>query len=123
MINVPEDLFGVLKRFHREVALPDMERIGERIESRLDAKISSLRNEMLSNFDAVFQRLDRLESEYAALKAAVERLEVRVERLEQRMTAVEQKLDRMALRSELLDLKERVAQLEQRIAEIEASLE
>lgn len=116
MINVPEDLFGVLMRFHREVALPDMERIGERIESRLDAKISSLRNEMLSNFDAVFQRLDRLDSEYAALKAAVERLE-------QRMTAVEQKLDRMALRSELLDLKERVAQLEQRIAEIEASLE
>lgn len=51
-----EDLFGVLTRFHREVVVPDIERI-------VDAKISLLREEMLANFDAVLVRLDRLESE------------------------------------------------------------
>ena len=60
-------------------------------------------------------RFDRLESEYAALKAGLQRVE-------ERLATVEQKLDRMALRSELLELKERVVALEQRIAELEADL-
>ncbi len=107
-----EDLFGVLTRFHREVVVPDIERI---VDARLDAKISPLHEEMLANFDAVFQRLDRLESEYQALTAAVRRVE-------ERMTAVEQKLDKMALRAELVELKERVLALEQRISELEAQL-
>ena len=68
-----------------------------------------------ANFDAVFKRLERLESEYASLSAAVRRLEERV-------TAVEQKLDRMALRSELVELKDRAAELERRIAELEKQI-
>ena len=54
-----DDLLGVLTRFHREVVLPDIERV-------VDARITPLRNEMLANFDAVFKRLDRLETEYYA---------------------------------------------------------
>jgi hypothetical protein len=54
-----EDLLSVLTRFHREVVLPDLERV-------VDARLAPLRDEMLSNFDAVFKRLDRLESEYAS---------------------------------------------------------
>jgi chromosome segregation ATPase len=103
-----DDLLGVLTRFHREVVVPDLERI-------VDERIAPLREEMLANFDAVFRRLDRLESEYTALSAAVSRIE-------QRLTAVEQKIDKLALRSELLELKERVHALEQKIAEIEAQL-
>ena len=103
-----DDLLQVLTRFHREVVLPDLERV-------VDARISPLREEMLANFDAVFRRLDRLESEYQALSAAVERLE-------KRMTSIEEKIDKLALRSELEELRERVVALEQRIAELESQL-
>lgn len=58
---VADDLLQVLTRFHREVVLPDIERV---VDERLDARISSLREEMLSNFDAIYKKLDRLESEY-----------------------------------------------------------
>ena len=52
-----DDLLQVLTRFHREVVLPDLERV-------VDARIGPLREEMLSNFDAIYKKLDRLESEY-----------------------------------------------------------
>jgi polyhydroxyalkanoate synthesis regulator phasin len=109
---MPDDLLSVLTRFHREVVVPDIERI---VDARLDAKLSPFRQEMLANFDAVFKRLDRLESEYASLSAAVRRLE-------ERMAAVEQKIDKLALRSELVELKERVQALELRIADLENQL-
>ena len=69
-----DDLFEVLLRFHREIALPDIERL---IREPLDARISALRNEVLTNFDAVYRRFDRLEAEHASLKVAVRRLEER----------------------------------------------
>jgi phage shock protein A len=103
-----EDLLRVLTRFHREVVLPDLERV-------VEGRLAPLREEMLANFDAVFKRLDRLESEYTALSAAVARIEKRLE-------GVDQKIDKLALRAELLELKERVHALEQKIADIEAQL-
>ncbi len=69
-----DDLFAVLLRFHREIALPDIERT---IRDPLDARISALDDRMLTNFDAVYARFDRLEAEHASLKAAVRRLEER----------------------------------------------
>ena len=60
MLPMSDDLLNVLTRFHREVVVPDIERI-------VEAKITPFREEMLANFDAVFRRLDRLESEYQAL--------------------------------------------------------
>lgn len=107
-----DELLSVLTRFHREVVVPDIERI---VDAKLDARITPLRQEMLANFDAVFKRLDRLESEYHALTAAVKRLE-------ERMSAIEQKIDKLALRAELVELKERVHALEQRIADLESQL-
>jgi chromosome segregation ATPase len=107
-----DDLWTVLTRFHREVVVPDLERI---VDERLDERINPLRREMLAGFDAIYKRLDRLESEYQALRAGVQRVE-------ERLAAFEQKIDRMALRSELLELKERVALREQKIAEIETDL-
>jgi len=100
-----DDLLKTLIRFHREIVVPDIERI-------VDMKIAPLRNEMLANFDAVFKRLDRLESEYTALNAALHRVE-------DRLTVVDEKLDRFALRSEVIELKERVAILQRRIDELE----
>jgi predicted nucleic acid-binding Zn-ribbon protein len=117
-----DDLLRTLTRFHREVVVPDIERI-------VDVRIAPLRDEMLANFDAVFKRLDRLESEYQALTAALRRVEERMVAIEQRMTGVEQrmtaleeKVEKLALRSELVELKERVHVLEHRIAELEAQL-
>jgi hypothetical protein len=49
-----EDLPSVLTRFHGEVVLPDIERV-------LDARIAPLRQEMLSHFDAIYRRFERLE--------------------------------------------------------------
>jgi len=48
-----EDLVKVLTKFHREIVVPDIERI---VGKRLDG----LRDEMHAGFDALAQRLDRL---------------------------------------------------------------
>jgi hypothetical protein len=61
-----EDLLSVLTRFYSEVVLPDIERV---VERAVGARIAPLRQEMLSHSDAIYRRFDRLESEYAALKA------------------------------------------------------
>jgi hypothetical protein len=54
---------AVLAKFHQDVFLPDVQRIvGEAVDSierRIDAK-----------FDAVYQRFDRLETEYQMVVAA-----------------------------------------------------
>jgi hypothetical protein len=57
---MPDDLLQVLTRFHREVVLPDIERV---VDSRF-MKVDQLRDEMLTHFDAIYHRLDRLETEY-----------------------------------------------------------
>ena len=106
------ELWNTLMRFHREVALPD---IRTEIAIPLREEMAAFRRETNGHFDAIYKRLDRLESEYHALTAAVQRLE-------ERMAAVEQKLDRMALRSELLELKAQVATLEERIAQLESEI-
>ncbi len=52
-----DDLLQVLTRFHREVIAPDLDRRDERlgtVEQKLD--------EVLTHFDAIYHRFDRLES-------------------------------------------------------------
>lgn len=73
MESVAEELIDVLMRFHREIVLPDV----ERLVGAVDSKLTSFRNETMSHFDAVYKRFDRLESEYGALSAAVKRIEER----------------------------------------------
>ena len=109
---MPDDLLSVLTRFHREVVVPDITRI---VDERFGSHLSPFRDEVLTNFDAVFKRLDRLEDEYQALAAAVGRLEAR-------MTAVEEKIEKLALRSELDDLRSRVEELQQKIAALESHI-
>ncbi len=60
---MPDELLNVLARFHREVVVPDIERI---VTDTVLTRIDSLRDEMLSHFDALYKRLDRRESEYQA---------------------------------------------------------
>lgn len=103
-----EDLIPTLTRFHREILVPDMERIVAASEQRL-------RNEMHTLFDALAQRLDRLEAEYHLLVEGLRRVEERLDRVEQR-------LDKMALRSELVELKARVDGLQEQVRTLEARL-
>jgi len=107
-----EELWQTLLRFHREIVKPDIEATEFRI-------ISSLRSEMNGHFDAIYRRLERVETELTVLSAQVARLEKRVESLDARVEAVEAKL---ALRSELDELKDQVARLQERIAEIEKQI-
>ncbi len=60
---MPDELFSVLTRFHREIVVPDIERIVGDVVGGLDSKVTALRDEMLSHFDAMYKRFDLLESE------------------------------------------------------------
>jgi len=106
---VAEDLVTVFARFHREVLLPDMQRL-------IGDAVGGLRQEMNAHFDAIYQRLDRLETEYQMIVAGMKRIEERLDRLEQRV-------DKLALRSELLELKTRIDSLQEQIRTLEARLE
>jgi predicted nucleic acid-binding Zn-ribbon protein len=122
MPRVADDIIPILTKFHREVVLPDIQRIVGESEQRL-------RNEIHDAFDALAQRLDRLETEYQMLVAGLKRVEesldgveARLAKVEGRLGAIEQRLDRVALKAEVQDLKARVEALERRIAEIDADL-
>jgi len=76
---VSEDLIQTLTRFHREVVMPDVVRV---IDRAFEEKLTPFRDEVLTNFDAVYKRFDDLAIEYQALKGGMIRLEQRMDRLE-----------------------------------------
>jgi hypothetical protein len=63
-----EELVQVLAKFHREVLVPDTERIVGASEQRL-------RNEMHTLFDALAQQIQELKTEYHMLVAGLTRVE------------------------------------------------
>jgi len=77
-VFVADDLLSVLTRFHRDVLRPDFERMLGDVELRL-------RDEMQTGFDALAQRLDKLEP--VELKALVEGLQQQVRALEERLSS------------------------------------
>lgn len=101
----PGDLVG---RLFREI-VQMRQSLEERIDS-VEIKVGSLRSEMLGHFDEIYRRLDRLETEYQAIRAGVTRLE---------QALAEDTVRREALRRQIGELKERVADLEERLARLE----
>lgn len=93
MATQGDKLLAILARFHREIVLPDIERVvgdlGEEMSRRLGA--------LGGCFSKIYKGFDRLETEYHALVTGLKR--------------AEERLDKMALRSELLDLRARVEDL------------
>jgi chromosome segregation ATPase len=119
---MPDDLLHVLTRFHREVVMPDVK---STVDDAVGSAVGGLRNEMLTHFDGIYHRFDRLETEYLAITAGLGRLEKQMDALEKRMAAMEKQmtaLEKRDVRHELEDLKARVADLQQRIVVLEASL-
>jgi predicted nucleic acid-binding Zn-ribbon protein len=114
---MPDDpiTLATLTQFHREVLLPDMQRLVGESEQRLQLRMDA-------QFDAVYQRFDRLETEYQMVVAGLKRLEERLDGVESRLSAVEQTLERVALRSEFEALKARVDSLQAQLRALEARL-
>ena len=84
-----DDLVQVLTRFHREVFIPDLREV---LQTEIGAEVRSLRSEMLSHFDAIYQKLDRLETDSQEIRAAVTRLEERMGRVEGRLAVIQETL-------------------------------
>jgi polyhydroxyalkanoate synthesis regulator phasin len=110
-----DDLIPILARFHREVVLPDIQRI-------VGSAVGDIEGRMNAHFDEIYKRFDRLEAEYHMLAAGLQRVEDRLDAVEKRLDKVEQKLDRVALKSELLELKARVDGLQQQVRALEERL-
>ena len=73
---------SVLARFHREVLLPDVERI-------VGNAVDGLRDEIHALHDSLRVKFERLETEYQAIKAGVgvDGLQAQVDALERRLPA------------------------------------
>jgi DnaJ-domain-containing protein 1 len=83
-----DELWGTLLRFHREIALPDI----DRVVAPLREDLAAFKRETHANFDAVWKRFDRLESEYHSLSAAMTRVETRLTGVEGRLALVQEKI-------------------------------
>jgi hypothetical protein len=69
---VANELWDTLLRFHREVAAPEI--IGP-----LHEEIVAVTRENQRNFDGIWVRLERLESEYQGLNATMKRVEQKID--------------------------------------------
>jgi predicted nuclease with TOPRIM domain len=116
------------------------------VQHSLSESESRIRNEMLTGFDHVYHRLDRLETEMVALNGGLHRVENRLDALEkrfdvlgarceeglgkvaERLTSVERRLEvvervledqHVETRAELDDLKQQTALIRTRLEKIE----
>lgn len=74
-----DDFLNALARFHREVFLPDFERV---LDSQLGTRTGSIRDMMNSNFDKACRRFDRLEIGFQFLHDRIRRIDERLAQLE-----------------------------------------
>jgi hypothetical protein len=65
---VADDLIPILTRFHREVVLPDIQRVVGDLRLEMNERFAD------AHFDAIDQRFDRLETEYHMLVAGLKRV-------------------------------------------------
>ena len=125
-----EDLSDTLNEFFGKVIEPRFDRIESYIQNHIEPRFDKIDkeledhgkkfNDLLNHFDQIYNRLDRLETEYFTITAGLQRIE-------KQLIAVEGKLDkeislRERLEKEVLDLKQRVVFLQRQIEEIEIRL-
>ena len=101
-----DDLVAVLAKFHRDVLLPDVQRV---VSVAVEASERRLTDRMDGLFDALSKRIDRLETEYQMIVAGMKR--------------IEERLDKMVLRSEFLELKARVDQLQEQMRQLATQIQ
>ena len=125
-----EDLSDTLNEFFGKVIEPRFDRIESYIQNHIEPRFDKIDkeledhgkkfNDLLNHFDQIYNRLERLETEYFTITAGLQRIE-------KQLIAVEGKLDkeislRERLEKEVLDLKQRVVFLQRQIEEIEIRL-
>jgi len=86
----------------------------DRLGGEMSRQVEGLRLELNGHFDAMAGRLDRLETEYAMVVAALHRIEGRLG---------DEPIDRVRVEAEISGLKARVRELEERMREAEARLD
>jgi len=91
-----------------------LRKLEDNLAERLGQQMDALRLEMNARFDAIEVRLDRLETEYQMITAALRRIEERLDAHD---------AERDQLRTDVAALKARVAHLNERIQAIESKLE
>ena len=98
---------AVLAQFHREIILPDVQRI-------VGEAIAGSERRMQATLDKIFHKLDKLETEYEALKAGLGRMEEDQKRMGQTLKVLE---------SQYQDLLAGFHRLEERLARVEKSVD
>ena len=73
-----DDILPLLTRFHREVLLPDVQRVVHEAVGGLEERMDAQFRDVFGHFDAIYQRLERLETKYEMVKQ-VRALEARLE--------------------------------------------
>jgi chromosome segregation ATPase len=115
--TIDPNLFHTLMQFHREVALPDMERLIENQTKIMDRRF----DHVYTLFDGVFSKFERLESELVALKGGLIRVEARLTAVEDRLTKVEDRLT--AVESRVTAVESRLTKVEDRLESVESRLD
>ena len=62
-------------------------------ENGLEAKLSEMNNSMLTHFDKIYGKLEKIDQENVAVKAGLKRVEKRLDGVEEKLERVESKLD------------------------------
>ena len=125
----PSIPLSMLTQFHREIVIPDIERIVGASERRL-------RDEMYALHDASLVRFERLETEYSSIKAGLGRVEQRldslavehrdlvaeVRRLDERLSRIEKRLEELVTSQQRYALQAEVQSLRARLDVVEAQV-
>jgi chromosome segregation ATPase len=98
----PPDILGTLRKLEDNLV--------ERLTTEMDRRFAEFRLEVNARFDAIEARLERLETEYQMIVAALRRIE-------------EDRADRAKLKASLVELRQKVAELDARVRVLEERLE
>ena len=127
----PSIPLSMLAQFHREIIVPDIERIVGASERRLRDEMHALHDSLLVKFERletqaitvslsrVEQRLDSLAAEHRELTAEVRRLDERLSRVEKRLDELVVSQQQYALQAEVQTLRARLDAVDAQIAALQ----
>jgi predicted nucleic acid-binding Zn-ribbon protein len=125
-----DEMFLVLTRFHREVFLPDFQRI---LDDAVEKSARSLRKEKSEYYGLkswasyLDERLARVETEVQSMNGAdiayveseLQFVRSHLRALEMLVTDIEKKIERLATESELIEIRQQIVKLNDRISALE----
>ena len=97
----PEDLWEALTIYHREVWLPDMNRMFDAAETRLTKGFDGFD----AHFAEVHRRFDRLDTLSQTALATVKRIDQRLDSVETTLDRIETTLDRVETKLDRVETK------------------